>query len=195
MLEKVNEDRNAVQNRVIALHREFAAAVADIVQAQVAAQVEERVSVLTEQRLAELVRSQVAPIGEQIQAGLAARDAEIAELRRRLLESDRNVLELMLSTGEWFRQAAGRLSAGSAPVEAPREVAEPRPPAVETPPTAPDAPPQPPRETANGAALYRDSELPGFAQPRKAAAAAGWSIPLVTSFLLTAGCVALLQYL
>ena len=41
--------------------------------------------------------------------------------------------------------------------------------------------------------LRRDSELPGFAQPRKASAV--WNIPLVTSFVITAGCFVVLQYL
>jgi hypothetical protein len=46
---------------------------------------------------------------------------------------------------------------------------------------------------ANGAAPYKESDLPGFAQVRKAATSI--SIPLVTSFVVTAGCVAILQYL
>src|SRR4051794_11995003 len=41
--QKVNEDRNGLQNQVISLHREFASAVADIVEEQVSNQVEQRV--------------------------------------------------------------------------------------------------------------------------------------------------------
>jgi len=197
LLQKVNEDRNAIQNQVIALHREFAAAVADIVEEQVATQVEERVSALAEQRLAELVRAQVAPLEERLQEELTAKNNAIAELRRRAVETDRNILDVMLSTGELFRQAASRLG-GSTPSSAARETApEPPTPAAAEAAEARSSEPEPPTPaaSANGTALYRDSDLPSFAQPRKAAAVAGLSIPLVTSFVLAAGCVALLQYL
>lgn len=197
LLQRVDQDRSALQNQVIALHREFAAAVADIVEEKVATEVEERVSALADQRLAELVRAQLAPVEQQlrdeIREQLAAKDRELAEIRQRALESDRNVLDVMLSTGELFRQAATRLSGPPAAPSAPPPAAEPEPgPSQEA--AAPEIPRKPP-ETANGTALYRDADLPGFAQPRKASAAAAWSIPLVTSFLLTAGWVALLQYL
>jgi hypothetical protein len=199
LLQKVNEDRNALQNQVIALHREFAAAVADIVEEQVATQVEERVSALAEQRLADLVRAQLAPVEQQfgeLREQLAAKDRELAEIRRHALESDRNVLDVMLSTGELFRQAASRLGGANPPVAAPEPPAEPEATQAQTlEPEAADAPPRKPPESAGATTLYRDSDLPGFAQPRKASVAAAWSIPLVTSFLLTAGCVALLQYL
>lgn len=203
LLKKVNEDRNAVTNQVIALHREFASAVADIVEEQVAAQVEARVSTLAEQRLADLLQQQLAPIEEQFRNEVAAKNREIAELRRRAITSDQNVLELMLATGEWFRQAADRLSGQAAmtPVAEPAPVepaalaavtpVEPAPPPAVTESASPDDSAQP----AGAPMLFRDSDLPSFAQPRRAAAAAGWSIPLVTSFVVTAGCVALLQYL
>jgi hypothetical protein len=202
---QVNEDRAALQNQVIALHREFAAAVADIVEGQVATQMEQRLGTLVEQRLAGLVREQLAPLEqelrEEIRQASAAKHREIADLRQRITESDRNVLDVLLSTGELFRQAAGRL--GASPGTA---IPEPLPPATESPGAADDRPAEPPppavhpdtpsvpENSANGTVLYKDSELPSFARPRTRAAAASWSIPLVTSFLVTAGCVAFLQY-
>ena len=207
LVQQVNEDRNTLQSQVISLHREFAAAVADIVEEQVATQIEERLASLVEQRLTALVREQVAPLEqelrEEIRQASAAKHREISDLRQRVTESDRNVLDVMLSTGEFFRQAAGRLGAPTVhPPSAPLEEPPLAPESIATngggsaEPASPAVPPETalPEESANGPALYADSELPGFAQPRKAAAAASWSIPLVTSFLVTAGCVVLLQY-
>jgi hypothetical protein len=204
LAQQAHEDRAALQNQVIALHREFAAAVADIVEEQVAAQMEERLGTLVEQRLAGLVREQLAPLEqelrEEIRRASAAKHREISDLRQRITESDRNVLDVLLSTGELFRQAAGRL--GVAPAGEP----EPPPPPSDSLDATADRPAEPPPPaiqadnpsvpgtSVNGTVLYKDSELPSFAQPRKRAAAASWSIPLVTSFLITAGCVAFLQY-
>lgn len=166
LLQQAAADRTALQNQVVSLHREFASAVADIVEEQVATQVE--------QRLAEAVRAQIAPL-----------DRQLDELRQRMNAADRNTLEIMLATSEAIRQAASRLAPA---------IPEPVAPAPAAPPPEPEAPPLARAATAaNGAAPYRDSELPGFAQVRKAATSI--SIPLVTSFLVTAGCVALLQYL
>lgn len=166
LLQQSSADRTAIQNQVVALHREFASAVADIVEEQVATQVE--------QRLAEAVRAQLAPLERQLD-----------ELRQRVTTADRNTLEIMLATSEAIRQAASRLAPA-----APEPVAS----APPVPPPEPETPPLARAATAsNGAAPGRDSDLPGFAQVRKAATSI--SIPLVTSFLVTAGCVALLQYL
>lgn len=209
LLQKVSEDRNTLQNQVISLHREFASAVADIVEEQVATQVEERVGNLVEARLTDLVRAQLAPLEqelrEEIGQAAAIKERELEELRRRLKESDRNVLDVMLSVGELFQHAARRLGIGNPLAAVSAEPAvEPHAPEPEAAVEAPGLPAK--VETAAAASaqaasaqiasangMFRDAELPGFAQPRKAASA--WSIPLVTSFLVTAGCVALLQYL
>lgn len=196
LLERVNEDRNALQNQVISLHREFAAAVADIVEEQVATQVEERVGSLVEQRLADLVRAQLAPLEqelrEEIRQATAAKEREVEQLRQRLTESDRNVLDVMLAAGALFQQAANRLGTPSAP----QAVEEP--PVEDTPAerrfvaAEPEPPSTPKAEMIHRNGPSGDADLPGFAQARKAATA--WSIPLITSFVATAGFVALLQY-
>ena len=214
LAQQVKEDRAALQNQVIALHREFASAVADIVEEKVATQMEERLGTLVEQRLSNLVREQLAPLEhelrEEIRQASAAKHREIADLRQRVTESDRNVLDVLLSTGEVFRQAAGRLGAPAvaspelappateslaAPAIAAAVLGAPEDRPAESPSSAVQGDkPSVPESTANGSVLYEDSELPSFARPKKKAAAASWSIPLVTSFLVTAGCVAFLQY-
>lgn len=166
LLQQATADRTALQNQVVSLHREFASAVADIVEEQVATQVE--------QRLAEAVRAQIAPL-----------ERRLDELRQQVTAADRNTLEIMLATSEAIRQAATRLTPA-----APEPVAS----APPAPPAEPETPPLARAATAaNGTPPQRDVDLPGFAQVRKAATSI--SIPLVTSFLVTAGCVALLQYL
>ena len=205
--QKANDDRNALQNQVVALHREFAAAVADIVEEQVANQVEQRVTSAVNERMDALADQ----IREEIRQASSAQHREFADLRQRVTETDRNVLDVLLSIGDQFRHAANRLGAPKMPPEASIAAAPPdEAPAAEVPtaevPAAmvavEPAPAQPavaappmiqpkPPDTAGG--LYSDSELPGFAQPRKASAV--WSIPLVSSFLLAAGCVFVLQYL
>ena len=198
--QQVDEDGKTLQNQLVALHREFAAAVADIVEEQVANQVEER--------LAEAVSAQLGPIEErlreEIRQAAAAKHREIADLRQRITENDRNVLDVLLTVGDQFRQAAGRLGGPPAPAEvAPAPAIEP--PAAPAPSTATEAPPEPestaepelppelPPKLPPAMDVRRDPDLPGFAQPRKASAA--WNIPLMTSFVLAAGGVFFLQYL
>ncbi|MBZ5576467.1 MAG: hypothetical protein LAP40_07920 [Acidobacteriia bacterium] len=197
---QVNDDRSALQAQVVALHREFAAAVADIVEEQVANQVE--------QRVAEAVGAQLDAVEqrlrEEIRQAASAKHREIADLRQRITENDRNVLDVLLTVGDQFRQAAGRLGAPpvltaadalaeAGPVPADAASAVPEPPQGAPPASEPDDPPSLPPRLPPAMDLHRDSDLPGFAQPRKASAV--WNIPLVTSFVITAGCFVVLQYL
>jgi len=201
---KVSEDRNVLASQVIALHREFAAAVVDIVEEQVASQVDERVADEVSARLAPLEQR----LREEIQQASATGRREIADLRQRFAENGRSVLNVLLTIGELFRHAAGWLSAPN-PVAAAASSAseggtasgngwsaaqesEQDPQAVRT---FNDPARIPPRTAtaAEAASPYSDSELPAFARPHKAVAV--WNIPLVSSFVVTAGCVAVLQYL
>lgn len=211
--QKVNEDRNTLQSQVISLHREFAAAVADIVEEQVANQVEQRVEEAVQARMAALEEH----LREEIRKSSETQQREIADLRQRLTENDRNVLDVLLTMGDVFRQAAGKLGAppvetalaesAAAPSEVSQAAAEPSAISAEALPESPAEILPKPVETATeperippGSAAtpapvagYPELELPSFAQPRKASAV--FSIPLVSSFLVTAVCVALLQYL
>jgi hypothetical protein len=198
LLQKVNEDRNALQNQVISLHREFAAAVADIVEEQVANQVEERVGMLVEQRLTDLVRAQLAPLEQELRAEIrqanAAKECEVEQLRQRVTESDRNTLDVMLAAGALFQQAARRLGPPSTPAAGEEPLMPASGSSVESDlrATEPEPPSPPAAKMTEASGPSRDRDLPGFAQARKAATA--WSIPLITSFVATAGFVALLQY-
>lgn len=204
LCQKVSEDRNVLASQVIALHREFAAAVADIVEEQVASQVEQRVADEVSARLAPLEQR----LREEIQQASATGRREIADLRQRFAENGRSVLNVLLTIGELFRHAAGWLSvpnpvtgaaslasedgtaSGTGWSAAQESEQEPR--AVQT----INDPARIPLKTATAAEAaspYSDSELPAFARPHKAVAV--WNIPLVSSFVVTAGCVAVLQYL
>ena len=204
LYQKVSEDRNVLASQVIALHREFAAAVVDIVEEQVASQVHERVADEVSARLAPLEQR----LREEIQQASATGRREIADLRQRFAENGRSVLNVLLTIGELFRHAAGWLSAPN-PVPGAASAASEDGTASDTGWSAAQESEQdlqavrtfndpariPPRTAtaAEAASPYSDSELPAFARPHKAVAV--WNIPLVSSFVVTAGCVAVLQYL
>jgi hypothetical protein len=115
---------------------------------------------------------------------------EITEMRQRLAESDRAVLDLILAIGQMCRQAAGRIT-DSAPL--PPESAPP-PSNTELPlngtsdslravPEEPGVSMDPPFE----------SSAPAFTQLKKATSL--WRVPLVSSFLVTIGGLLLVHYL
>lgn len=205
LYQKVSEDRSALESQVIALHREFAAAVADIVEEQVASQVDERVADEVSARLAPLEQR----LREEIQQASARGRREIADLRQRFAQNGRSVLNVLLTIGELFRHGAGGLSApngvaGAAASPASEEgtasgTRGPAAPESEQEPEAVRAINDPARipprtaEAAEAACPYSDTELPAFARPHKAVAV--WNIPLVSSFVVAAGWVAVLQYL
>jgi len=165
-----------------------------------------------DERVADEVSARLAPLEqrlrEEIQQASATGRREIADLRQRFAENGRSVLNVLLTIGELFRHAAGWLSApnpaaGAASLASEDGTAsdtgwsaaqesEQDPQAVRT---FNDPARIPPRTAtaAEAASPYSDSELPAFARPHKAVAV--WNIPLVSSFVVTAGCVAVLQYL
>ena len=203
--QKVSEDRTVLESQVIALQREFAAAVADIVEEQVASQVAQRVADEVSVRLAPFEQR----LREEIQKASATGRREIADLRQRFAENGRSVLNVLLTIGELFRHAAGGLGAPNGvggPAASPAseqgtpsgtrssaaQESEQESEAVRT---INDSTRIPPRTATpvEVASPYSDSDLPAFARPHKAIAV--WNIPLVSSFVITAGCVAVLQYL
>jgi hypothetical protein len=160
-------EMEALREHFIALHREFAGAVAGIVEGQVASQVETSAGKLKE-TVEFMLEERVACLREE----LTAKDREIADLRQRVTDSDRNVLDIILGMGALCRQAAGRMGG-------PAEPEEPRPQAPE--------PPQEIAKPAESAESSEASDVPGFAQTKPESGL--WRVPLVSSFLITAGLI------
>lgn len=135
------------------------------------------------------LRQQVQRVADRLSSFDPLR-TEIAEMRQRLAESDRSVLDLILAIGRMCRQAAERITD---PAPLPAETAPP-PSLTEPPPIAtgdslapapeePQAPMDPPL----------DSSAPDFTQLKKATSL--WRVPLVSSFLLATGSLLMLHYL
>ena len=157
MRKRAEEDRAAVQGQVASLHREFA----------------ENADKAVEERVADEVAGQVAPLR-----------LEVNELRRQLVESDTNVLDVIQSIGRTCMEAAERIA--SRTTSAP-------------PPDVPDAgaPPSDPVAVEAGveaqAEAQPDNPVPGFAQPDQPHRL--WRVPLVSSLLLTSAGVVMMHYL
>ena len=143
---------------------------------------------------------------EPLRVELDARNREIAEMRQRLADSERAVLDLILAMGQMCRQAAERIGGAAAPA----------PPALETPAAgtlmageeplngsgdalqaAPEEPVPvcPPAEAEPGVLTDApfESSAPSFTQLKKTPAL--WRIPVASSFLLTTGGLLVLHYL
>jgi hypothetical protein len=125
-----------------------------------------------------------------IETKLVPLRVEITEMRQRLAESDRAVLDLILAIGQMCRQAAERMT-DSAPL-----------PPESAPPPANTEPPLNGTGDSLGAAPEEpgvsmdppfESSAPAFAQLKKATSL--WRVPLVSSFLVTTGSLLLLHYL
>jgi hypothetical protein len=101
---KLAGDIRAQQQDLVGLHREFAAAVAHIVEEQVATQLEARF-VGFEQTIDAAVEARL----DEVRGQLAIKEQELEGLRQRVAESDRNVLEIILGMGSLCRQMAERL--------------------------------------------------------------------------------------
>ncbi len=191
---RLEDDFSELHAQVISLHREFAAAVANIVEEQIASQVEKldqnlqervtRASSLIASTTETTVEQKLAPIRDQI----ADKDRDISELRKLLKEADQKTLDVILAIGDFCRRAAGQI--GGRPAREPEPEATAVPKEVAAPATA-----------AAGAAMNgdygpvpkaEDSDVPGFAQQTTGSNIL--KIPLVSSFLITAGGLFLLHY-
>jgi phage shock protein A len=142
------------------------------------------------QRVADRASSFDASAEAVIETRLAPLRVEITEMRQRLAESDRSVLDLILGIGQMCRQAAERIT-DSAPL--PPESAPP--PANTEPPlnATSDAPGAAPEEPGVAMDPPLDSSAPAFTQLKRATSL--WRVPLVSSFLVTTGGLLLLHYL
>jgi hypothetical protein len=153
-----------------------------------------------------------------LRSELAARNAEIAELRQRVAQADRNTLDVLLAIGGICREASGRMSPPAAPP--PVETAPVQPGEFESPSVAMPEPPEPeetpapaekaetppallpigPQSERNGHAGSQPQGLealplptPTFGEIKRSGRP--WRIPLVSSFLLTTAGLALMRLL
>jgi hypothetical protein len=125
-----------------------------------------------------------------IETKLVPLRVEITEMRQKLAESDRAVLDLILAIGQMCRQAAERIT-DSAP-----------PPPESAPPPSDTEPPLDGTSDSLGVAPEQpevsmdppfESSAPAFTQLKKATSL--WRVPLVSSFLVTTGGLLLRHYL
>ena len=143
------------------------------------------------QRVAERASTFDVPAAEAvIETKLAPLRVEITEMRQRLAESDRSVLDLILALGQMCRKAAERIT-DAAPL-----------PPGSAPPTSNTEPPLNRTGDSTGAAPKEpevstdppfEASAPAFTQMKKATSL--WRVPAVSSFLLATGGLLLLHYL
>ena len=136
------------------------------------------------QRVAECASTFDVPAAETvIETKLVPLRVEITEMRQRLAESDRSVLDLILALGQMCRKAAERITDA-------------------TPPTSNTEPPLNRTGDSTGAAQQEpevakdppfEASAPAFTQMKKATSL--WRVPAVSSFLLATGGLLLLHYL
>ena len=150
------------------------------------------------------VEEHLAPLRAEIQQ----KEQELTELRERLVESERSVLDVILAMGALCRQAADRINS---PRETTRTAAPPPPappaPTPESLPKSEAAAPAEPTLMAPPAHLAKVETMPApqaVADPELAQAIPdflhesnhrSWRIPLVSSFLVSTGYLVLMHYL
>ena len=93
----------AFREHMIALHRQFAETLSELVEEQIDAGVAARLAPM-EQQLRDVVREETERIGDQL----------AAQLEERLLARDRNVLNLMLTLGQSCLETAERMAPAAA---------------------------------------------------------------------------------
>ena len=199
-----------------ALGEQIAAAVEAAVEARVAAAVATQLRPVEDQlredirqtaaRASSLVASSAATVMEErmgpMRAELTARNAEIAALRQRMAETDRSTLDVLLAIGRVCQEAAGRMPAPVLPPPAGRGLSEAMPEPTRAPAQAESRPAPPPAEPQSepdgDAGSPHNVEtlplpIPAFGQIK--GPGRPWRIPLVSSFLLTTACLALMHLL
>jgi len=148
---------------------------------------------------------QLAPLRAEVEH----KERELSDLRKRLTESERAVLDVILAIGQVCREAAERIGGGGVGAPAPVATAPRGQPAWEelahevpaaTAPEVDGIVPEPasleavaPAEPQAEEQPTVDQALPDFLQSR--IRSRPWRIPLVSSFLVTTGCLLLLHYL
>jgi hypothetical protein len=168
---RVEQEAAALRDEVRAMHREFAANVAQVVGEQVAL------------RTAEIEPA----VRERVAAAIAPLHAELTELRARMAETENTMAEFVSAISMMCRQAADRNKEERAAAAVP--------PAVEAPPALAAVPAEPAAAAASAASASAEPALdlpvPGFAQTRKPPGT--WRIPVASSFLFAFTAVGVLM--
>jgi hypothetical protein len=163
---RVEQEAAALRDEVRAMHREFAANVAQVVGEQVAL------------RAAEIEPA----VQQRVTAAIAPLHAELAELRARMAEIENTMAEFVSAISMVCRQAADRNKEERA--------AAPQPPAVEAPPARATVPAAP-ATAAPAAEPILDLPVPGFAQGHTPTGS--WRVPVASSFLFAFAAAGLLM--
>jgi hypothetical protein len=125
-----------------------------------------------------------------IETRLVPLRVEITEMRQRLAESDRSVLDLILAIGKMCRQAAERITdAAPLPHESTTPPSSAEPPLKGTGDSLDAAPEEP--EVSTDPPI--EASAPAFTEIKRATSL--WRVPAVSSFLLATGGLLLLHYL
>ncbi len=188
---RLEDQASSLRAEVKEMHREFTTTVANVVGEQVA------------QRVAELeVRFQ-----DRVAAAVAPLQAELADLRARVAETENTMAEFVAAISLMCRKAAERneqetIAAEPAPQAVPELESEPEPvpavaaasvePVLEVPAPVVAVKPEPlPAIAASAAEPVLDLPIPAFAQTRKPPGI--WHIPVASSFLFAVAAAGLLM--
>ena len=187
---------DAAEQRFAEMQQEYRQGIADL-RSEMEQSIEARFVTSAAAAAAAQVEEQLAPLRSEVEH----KEQELAELRQRLADSEKSVLDIVLAVGSVCRQAAERIGGAYEPrpvVPAPANAEalpkpEPAPPPDAVPVTAPAAA----METASPAAA---AVLPARIQPvpdflTESTHRTNWRIPLVSSFLVSTGYLVLMHYL
>jgi hypothetical protein len=194
---------DATEKRLAEMRQEYRQGMSDV-RREIEQSVEARIVTAAAAAAAAKVEEQLAPLRDEIRL----KEQELAELRERLVESERSVLDVILAMGALCRQAAERINV-------PRETqAAPPPPAPAAPkaeslPKSEAAAPAPAELTAIAPPLHmaKVETMPvpqALGEPALAPSIpdflhesnhGSWRIPLVSSFLISTGYLVLMHYL
>jgi hypothetical protein len=98
------EDLAALRQEFTGFERQFTSEITSAVQKEVRCQLDAAVG-----NMRKAVEALAAEHLEPLKADRETRNREMASLRQRLVENERNVLEFALGMGEWFRELATRM--------------------------------------------------------------------------------------
>jgi len=194
---------DATEKRFAEMRQEHRQGMSDL-RHEIEQSVEARMVTAAAAAAAAKVEEHLAPLRAEIQQ----KEQELTELRERLVESERSVLDVILAMGALCRQAADRINS---PRETTRTAAPPPPappaPTPESLPKSEAAAPAEPTLMAPPAHLAKVETMPApqaVADPELAQAIPdflhesnhrSWRIPLVSSFLVSTGYLVLMHYL